>query len=197
MKFITIDIEGDGRVRKINQKLFPKPPHYDPETRIWCCSICYNSIVKTYVCKLPPTTRKLPDCSHTASYHLQDTKVPKLYKTTQIVEIKEYKEFLNEISNILTFAKNNGYKVCFKGYGRYDYDKDMLNLIFNKFGISTYGIDNMVNVYKYTVGRWNKTHEQVGLVVKKPNQEFICDGIRHNIEDCLQLYNIVREYVHE
>ena len=193
MKFITIDIEGDARVKQRNQLLFPKPPHYDPETRLWCCSICYNGRVKTYVCKLPPTTRILPDGSHTGSFHLSNTKVPKQYKTVQIVEIKEYVEFLQEISKILAFAKNTGYAVYFKGYGKYNYDKDMLNHIFNKFGISTYGIDNMVNVHKYTIGKWPKTHEQVGLYEKKPNQEFICDGIKHNIEDTLQLYNIMNE----
>lgn len=191
MKFITIDIEGDGRVRKINQKLFPKPPHYDPETRIWCCSVCWKGKVKTFVCKLPPTTRTLPDGSHTGSFHLESTRVPKSYGTTTIVEIKDYVEFLKEISKILEQAKNTGYKVCFKGYGKYDYDKDMLTHIFNKFGISTYGIDTMVNVYALTKDKWPDTHKQVGLELKKPNQEFICDGIRHNIEDTLQLYNII------
>ena len=95
----TIDIEGDGLDREINQKLFTKPPHIDPGTRIWCVSFAvrpisdnpfdiavqesfdYHTSVYTYVCKLPDTERTIYDyngraIARTVATHKKETKVP-------------------------------------------------------------------------------------------------------------------------
>ena len=95
----TIDIEGDGLERSINQKLFPKPPHIDPGTRIWCVSFAvrplsdnpfdiavkesldYHTSVYTYVCKLPDTERMIYGYNgrvigRTEAIHEKETKVP-------------------------------------------------------------------------------------------------------------------------
>ena len=95
----TIDIEGDGLDRSINQKLFPIQPHIDPGTRIWCVSFAvrplsdnpfniavqesldYNTSVYTYVCKLPDTPRMIYDYNgriigRTEAIHEKETKVP-------------------------------------------------------------------------------------------------------------------------
>ena len=73
----TIDIEGDGLHRSINQKLFPEGCHLDPNTRIWSVTFTmratpnYEESMRneyqgefmtraiTYVCKLPDKVRAL------------------------------------------------------------------------------------------------------------------------------------------
>lgn len=95
----TIDIEGDGLDRSINQKLFPMGAHIDPNTRIWCVSFAvrpisdnpfdiaalesldYHTSVYTYVCKLPDTERWIYDYNgrtigRTEAIHKKETKVP-------------------------------------------------------------------------------------------------------------------------
>lgn len=77
----TIDIEGDGLHRSINQKLFPDGCHLDPNTRIWSVTFTmraspnleatihdmykgeYMTRAITYVCKLPDHVRALKSSS--------------------------------------------------------------------------------------------------------------------------------------
>lgn len=46
----TLDVEGDGLDRDINQKLFPDGAHIDPNSRVWCATftIRHNQGVNTY-----------------------------------------------------------------------------------------------------------------------------------------------------
>lgn len=65
-KFCTLDCEGDARSARINQAMFPKGCHFDPDTRVWCVTTClYNEEIdeiKEYilVCKLPNKPREYP-----------------------------------------------------------------------------------------------------------------------------------------
>lgn len=194
-KFVTIDIEGDGCSRDINQKLFPEGGHYDPETRIWCVTFAHDKETYTYVCKLPNRPRELPNGMKTKAYHEDATKVPDNIDSHPVKEFKVYSSFIYAIYCRIKKLNELCFKVCFKGYGEYDYDKDMLEIIFNKFNLDTSVLECMLNVHKSTVGRWKETTKQVTTGNRIPNQEYIIRGIRHNIEDAIQLYNITREYV--
>ena len=188
MKTVTIDIEGDGISKDINQKLFPNGGHYDPETRIWCVTFTDDNGTDTYVCKLPPTPRP-----GRKAYHELNTRVPKEIGGHKVTEVKNYWSFLNTIYLIIKLYKVTGCSICFKGYGKYDYDKDMLEIVFKKFGIETDVLDCLINVHKQTVGRWKETTKQIYTGTRIPNQEYIINGIKHNIEDSIQLYNLVKE----
>lgn len=59
-RIITLDLEGDGLKKEINQKLFPNGCHFDPNTRIWCATFTTrnkngNIITETYTTKLNGT----------------------------------------------------------------------------------------------------------------------------------------------
>lgn len=190
MKLVTIDIEGDALVAEINQRLFPEGGHYDPDTRLWCITFTDDKGTDTYVCKLPTQPRP-----GRKAYHKAATKVPKEIDEHKITEVTDYWSFLNTIYLLLKLYKLSGYKICFKGYGKYNYDKDMLEIVFKKFDIDTEVLDCLINVYKATVGRWKESPKQVKKGEYIPNQQYMNNGIKHNIEDSIQLYNIVREYV--
>lgn len=190
MKLVTIDIEGDALVAEINQRLFPEGGHYDPDTRLWCITFTDDKGTDTYVCKLPTQPRQGRKAHHKAA-----TKVPKEINGHKVTEVTDYWSFLNTIYLLLKLYKLSGYKICFKGYGKYNYDKDMLEIVFKKFNIDTDVLDCLINVYKATVGRWKESPKQVKKGEYIPNQQYMNNGIKHNIEDSIQLYNIVREYV--
>ena len=190
MKIVTIDIEGDGLSRDLNKKLFPEGGHYDPDTRLWCITFTDDKGTDTYVCKLPTQPRQ-----GRKAYHEAATKVPKEINGHKVTEVTDYWSFLNTIYLLLKLYKASGYKICFKGYGKYDYDKDMLEIVFKKFDIDTDVLDCLINVYKATVGRWKETPKQIYTGKRIPNQEYLINGLTHNIEDSMQLYNITREYV--
>lgn len=196
-KFITIDLEGDGCSKDINQKLFPEGGHYDPETRIWCVTFACSEDTVTYVCKLPNRPRELPNGMMTKAYHEDATRVPDIVDGHRVKEFKVYSSFIYAVYCRIRKLKEIGFKVCFKGYGEYNYDKDMLEIIFDRFKLDTSVLDCMLNVHKCTVGRWKETSRQVTTGNRIPNQEYIIRGIRHNIEDSIQLYNIVREYAQQ
>lgn len=58
-RIVTLDLEGDGLDKKVNQKLFPTGCHFDPNTRIWCATFTTRKngkiITETYATKLNGT----------------------------------------------------------------------------------------------------------------------------------------------
>ena len=192
MKLVTIDIEGDSCSRDVNKKLFPVPPHYDPDTRVWSVTFTDELETETYVCKLPPQPRP-----GRKAYHEVATKVPNNMDNHIVKEESDYVEFLWMIYYKLLYYKRKNYHICFKGYGSYNYDKDMLEIIFKKFDVDTDVLDSMINAYKATVGRWKETSKQVYTGNRIPNQKYLINGLRHNIEDSEQLYNIIKEQINE
>lgn len=189
-KFVTVDTEMDGLSRDINKKLFPKPPHYDVESRLWSVTFTDDLGTDSYVCKLPSKPRR-------KAYHEVATKVPLEIDNHIVTEIPDYLEFLWTIYYWLLYYVNKGYKICFKGYGEFNYDKDMLGIIFKKFDVDTDVLEHMINVHKLTLGRWKETSRQVTTSKWIDNQEYLINGLRHNIEDSEQLYNIIKEQINE
>lgn len=214
---ITIDIEGDGLDRSINQKLFPKGAHIDPNTRIWSVSFAIRNLydnpsetsIYTYVCKLPDTVRNVYDyygriIGRTTAIHEKETKVPKRHKIrlqghsgaiSWITEIPDYKEFLTKVANIIDNLISrpspiDEFKVqpiLSKGYGDYNYDYLVLKNACNKHGIKFSGscIVSLSDIPKLNSAK------QVSAGHYKLNQEYLLNGIEHNIDDTVLLNDYI------
>lgn len=193
MKFVTMDIEGDGLSRDINQKIFPEGGHYDPDTRLWCVTFAVEDITRTYVCKLPNKPRELPNGMKTKAYHEDATKVPEYIGKHKIKEFRIYSSFIYAIYKSLLQMEELGYKVYFKGYDKFDYDRDMLEMKFKEFNIPTGTLNNLYNINKEMNITWKKTYDQVTTGKWLNNQEYMESGIRHNIEDAIQLYEVIND----
>lgn len=184
MKFRTIDIEGDGIKVSINQKLFPNGNHFDPDTIMWCITFCdqdYNTL--TLVKKLPPETRVINGVTgkgRTSSYHETSTIIPKFIDNHEIIEFTEWDEYLKEITWQIMISDGDIYS---KGYGKYNYDAMVLNANYKRNNIYD-GVSKLIKPVNPT--KWDKTFEQVKNY-RIPNQEFTERGIKHNIEDAIQL----------
>lgn len=188
----TIDCEGDGLSKDLNRVVFPDGNHFDPDTRIWCVTITNpNFDTYTSVCKIPGT-RTLPNGWTTKAYHEPTTKVPNRIwacgEFHNVIEFTNYNDFLWNIHNILELLPN----VHFKGFGSHDYDKELLQVNFKKYNIDTIPLKKMVNV---NPTRWTKTEEQVHTSDYLPNQDYLNYGIKHNIEDTIQLMRYMKGIV--
>ncbi len=200
---LVIDLEGDALNRFYNRQVFPNGNHFDPDTRIWCCSIYGgNNNIVTYCCKLPSTTRTLPrpykdkygnEYWTTTSKHLTNTIIPKKLNGYNITAIDDYQEFLNRINGVLGIAKDFKAIVYFKGFGlKHDYDYELLKVNFNKYNIPTNNLSVLRNAYKDFTIPWTPTSAQVQSGQSIPNQEYLEKGIIHNIEDVQELWEIVK-----
>ena len=209
MKFATIDIEGDGIKREINQRLFPDGCHYDPGTIPWIVTITITSDngktgTMSIFHKLPSEgdrrTVILPDgeiYGRVSSWHNKESKVydsnKKLVDCFIDLSDKPMIEFYKEIHKVIKWLKDNEYTVAFKGYWNtqegklYEYDKMLLRDKFKLNGLSTDVLDcvRAVNV------KMEQTHKQT-YVGGIPNEIFMNDGIQHNIEDCKQLHKVIQ-----
>lgn len=196
--FVTIDIEGDSLSRDMNQKLFPAPPHYDPETRIWCVSMYNGFRTVTYVCKLPSEPRCIRPGLFTKAYHALATKIPYDMDGHHITGFETYTGFLTNLYCMLNRAYQSGIKVFFRGYGKYDYDYDTLLRIFTRNDIPTDVLECMVNWNKVSRNYvWKNTAAQVKTGQWISNQQYMENGIRHNIEDVIQLYEIIDSTIND
>lgn len=200
---LVLDLEGDALNRFYNRQVFPFGNHFDPDTRIWCCSIYGgNNNIVTYCCKLPPITRTLPrpykdkygnEYWTTSSKHLASTIIPMKLNGYNITAIDDYQEFLNRINVVLGIAKDFKAIVYFKGFGlKHDYDYELLKVNFNKYNIPTNNLSVLRNAYKDFTIPWTPTSAQVQSGQSIPNQEYIEKGIIHNIEDVQELWEIVK-----
>jgi hypothetical protein len=183
MKFRTIDIEGDGLYRSLNQKLFPEGNHFDPGTIIWCVTFCdqdYSTL--TLVKKLPETPRHVKDGVYTKAVHYRDSVVPKEIDGHVIKEFTDTKEFIKEIFWQIMISSGNLYA---KGYKEYNYDAMLLKSYFDRHGFHGDIAVNWVKTVEPTV--WEETPKQVKTGQWVSNQDYMVTGIRHNIQDTLQL----------
>lgn len=181
MKFRTIDIEGDGIKREINQQLFPEGNHFDPGTIMWCVTFCdqdYNTL--TLVKKLPETSRYIKNGISTQSVHYKDTIVPSVIDGHEIKEFTDWTEFIKEIIWQIMISEGNVYS---KGYGKYNFDAQVLKANIERNHLYD-GVSHLIKTVNPT--KWDKTHPQVTERGTR-NQIFIERGIRHNIEDAIQL----------
>lgn len=183
MKFRTIDIEGDGLYRTLNQKLFPEGNHFDPGTIIWCVTFCdqdYNTL--TLVKKLPETPRHVKDGVYTKAVHYRDSVVPKEIGGHVIKEFTDTKEFIKEIFWQIMISSGNLYA---KGYKEYNYDAMLLKSYFDRHGFHGDIAVSWVKTVEPTL--WEETPKQVKTGQWVSNQDYMVTGIRHNIQDTLQL----------
>ena len=183
MKFRTIDIEGDGLKSSINQKLFPNGNHFDPDTIMWCITFCnqdYDTL--TLVKKLPSVKRMVHGVKDmlNSSYHELTTVIPKFIDNHEIIEFTDWNEFLKEITWQIMISEGDIYS---KGYGKYNYDAMVLKANYERNNVYD-GVSKLIKSVNPT--KWDKTFEQVKNYII-PNQEFTERGIKHNIEDAIQL----------
>ena len=204
-RIITIDLEGDGLDKSINQSIFPNGCHLDPNTRIWCCTVTWDKgVSKTLVCKLPSTERAVVNdegkvVGLTKAVHYDDTVVPVTIWANgvkhKIVSYDDYKDFIHMIWSLINIIASGEDKLYAKGYGKYNYDKLLLEIIFNKFGYEipdwwdrvwvNAGEDRLVNKL------WKETPSQIHSGTYIPNQQYMNYGIQHNIVDSEQLFDVV------
>jgi hypothetical protein len=184
-EFKTIDIEGDGLAAAINQKLFPEGNHFDPGTIIWCVTVCdqdYNTI--TFVHKLPDTPRPVKDGYSTKAVHYKSSKVPESVDGHKVIEYTNMKDFLRDICSEIY-----GSKVYCKGYVSgntvYNYDRTVLDANIDRYGCIGHTVTR--NIEAVRVDNWKRTYSQIKPGQWIDNQTYMINGIRHNIEDAVQL----------
>lgn len=232
MKLATIDFEGDALHKSINQQIFPKGCHFDPGTRVWCVTISWSyegrqMCTNQYVTKLRGTRRIKNDEGNylydavtgepleTVAKHNDDTKVPlDLYNGREHITVLEcstehklYDCVRNEIVSLLA----QGYTICSKGYGKYNYDNMLFLTLMNRYKedrdetIDIYNhakcynlITNVANTKLdnvHTVSQlWKPTHKQVAKGQYISNQEYLEHGMKHNLADCENLFNLISKY---
>lgn len=201
-KLITIDVECDGAAASVNKRLFPQTPHWDPNSILWCVSfteqVSNTSLYKTHtlVCKLSNKPRYIGtlDKEIFGASHEITSKVPSkltmnnqfnTIPTVNITEYTNYNDFLVAITE--KFVEYQGCRIYSKGYGPYNFDKYVLEK----------EISNMVSskvhlpILTFNPTEWVNTAPQVKRGQYIPNQEYMINGIRHNIEDSEQLYYCV------
>ena len=200
----TIDIEGDGLRKDLNQILFPSGNHFDPDTRIWCVTLCDKDGTRTYVHKIDKVRRVFPEIEisnpekvrlvalynyngYTKAYHEESTVIPEEIAGHKVTDLSDlpyclYVDFIN--------IQLREYKYVFcKGFWSkpdnklYNYDRCVLE---NQLG------NNISNLHAVQPVGWNQTAGQTNA----DNQTYTVNGIRHNIEDAEQLYEkIIRKEV--
>lgn len=183
IKFRAIDIEGDGLYRTMNQKLFPEGNHFDPGTIVWCVTFCdqdYNTL--TLVKKLPDTPRHVKDGVYTKAVHYRDSVVPNEIEGHAVVEFTDTKEFIKEIVWQIMISSGDLYA---KGYKEFNYDAMLLKSYFDRNNFYGDIAVNCVKAIEPTI--WKETPKQIKTGQWISNQDYMVTGIKHNIQDTLQL----------
>lgn len=213
-KILTLDLEGDGLDAEINQKLFPDGNHQDPNTQIWCATIALRTednslLTETLVAKLPNHTREVKDGIMTKAYHEDTTNVPnKIWANGEfherILECEDEFELIIKLLNELHFFQRRGYDIYCKGYGEYNYDYIALSNSIHRIKgweldqiIQTTGIKfhNTSTEFPELEKHWTETAKQVKTGEWKDNKKYMAWGIKHNIEDAIQLLNLIPKYL--
>lgn len=191
MRFITIDLEGDANVQQC-QEFFKEGNHFDKDTIPWCISFYNGEDLNTIVCKLPEHTRPIFKdgiiVDYTRSYHSKETKVP-----NNCIECRKLKEFADKVHAYLKIFKDRNIHVLFKAYpsdGKlYYYDKDVLNLLFQKYNLDT----SVLSVVKGIKIKTKPTYAQIKKGSFTDNQTYLEIGIEHNRQDVVELYRAIKE----
>ena len=151
----------------------------------------------------------------TVATHEKDTKVPlDLYKGSEHITLKEcvteHELYEYVRANIVTLLSAD-YTICSKGYGKYNYDNMLFLTLMNRYKdesgdiINLYAHANCYNLITnvantkldnvHTVSQlWKPTHKQIAKGQSIPNQEYLEHGMKHNLEDCESLYNLIAKY---
>lgn len=213
-KILTLDLEGDGLSADINQQLFPEGNHQDPNTQIWCATIALRTednslLTETIVSKLPNHTREVKDGIMTKAYHEDSTRIPdKIWANgdwhDRICKCRDEYELIINLLKELSHFQRQGYTIYCKGYGEYNYDYIALansfmrlrNTNFDKL-VETVGLKfhNTSTEFPELDKQWVETAKQVKTGEWKDNQKYMACGIKHNIEDAIQLLNLIPKYL--
>jgi hypothetical protein len=225
-RIITLDLEGDGLKKEINQKLFPTGCHFDPNTRIWCATFTtrVEGIIRTvtYVSKLNGTRPVYVKDANgndrmagmTTAEHYASTVIPtevnsrfghhKIISCDTIIDLVK-----KIITNLGKLAAHH--EIWIKGYNGYKYDQIAL---FNSLYKLLPNLDESLIVKQFNdvfdvkfrdaskefpklQVNWPGTTEQVQIGDLKDNQTYMNTGIIHNIEDSYQLFTMVERYAKE
>lgn len=189
--FITIDLEGDANVQQCKE-FFREGNHFDKDTIPWCISFYNGEDLNTIVCKLPEDTRPIYKdgvvVGRTRSYHCKDTKVP-----NNCIECRNLKEFADKVHAYLKIFKDRNIPVIFKAYPvdnkLYYYDKDVLNLLFNRYNLDT----SVLTILKGIDIKTNPTRRQIKKGSFTDNQTYLEIGIEHNRQDVVELYRAIND----
>lgn len=193
----TCDLEGDGLNRNYNRQVFPADNHFDSETRIWAFTICNEDYrTMTFVSKIP-YTRTLPGyyihnngtkSNRTLAYHDTASRVPKTIiladnSEHKVKEIPDYITYMNTIRDIIAKCPS---EIYFKGYGIHDYDKELIKCNFDRWNI-VYDPTTLDKLINFQPKFWSNTLSQVKKGQWLTNEQYLINGIKHNIEDTIQL----------
>lgn len=155
-RIVTLDLEGDGLKKEINQKLFPTGCHFDHGTRIWCATLTTRSkegiiVTDTYTTKLNGTRAIYVKDSEgyermagmTTAEHYASTVIPTEVNTIfgkhHIRPCDTIDIFMKQLILELCHYSLNGYEIWIKGYrdiegNYYKYDRiALLNASYKVF----------------------------------------------------------------
>lgn len=216
-KFATMDIEGDGLKASVNQQIFKDGMHFDPGTIPWVVTFAYpayqdgHATLKkvTVFHKLPPEAERRMVCDPSgnpvrlvSAYHDKDSFVYNRTKELvhEFIDVsdKPLEEFIEEVNKqILYITKELGYPIVAKGYyseGKvWNYDQHLLSRYFRLQGLDRRCLDDI-----YTVNiRIDETERQIWQP-GCPNEQYLNIGLKHNIEDTVNLWKAVyKEVMHD
>lgn len=199
IKYITLDCEADGLSKEYNRQVFPEGNHFDPESRIWSVTFCCPDMnTRTFVSKIP-YTRQLPRyyrhrngtmMNRTLAYHNPANVVPKKLvindgSSHAVKEITGYIQFLIKLRDIIDKCPC---QIAFKGFGTHDYDVELLKVNFDRYRVA-YNKDMFDKFVNINVPKpsWKATHGQTQAGRYITNQQYMINGIIHNIEDAIEL----------
>lgn len=174
---------------------------------------------RTYVTKLNGTRAVIgPNgrmAGMTTAEHYKETTIPKQMETIfgshEVIECPNEQVLLTRLlSEINYLTCNLRNYIWIKGYGEYKYDymaiinsldrlfktdpryddklKELINSVFGAY------IYNATTEFPRITVDWPGTTEQISAGRFKDNQTYMNTGIRHNIEDTVQLLNMVERY---
>lgn len=191
--YITIDCEGDGIYRKHNQQIFKTGNHFDPNTIVWCVTFTSSKHSMTFFKKLPNYTNRRAIIGESGcvigrvrSYH-EDWVQP--YDWSNLTFFNNYsnnsyRDYLIAIKNLIEDANKHNYTIYYKSYSTYEYDKDLLRVNFERNNVETECLECMKGI-NIEIPETHQQHKPGDYV---PNEQFMNDGIKHNIEDSKALY---------
>lgn len=204
-RYVTLDCEADGLNKEYNRQVFPDGNHFDPESRIWSVTLCRPDMRTITYVSMIPNTRRLPRyyrhkngslMNRTLAYHEITNIVPKSVVINdgtfhKVVEITDYVEYLTKLRDSIESCP---LQIAFKGFGSHDYDVELLKTNFDRYNIKYNNEmfnDKFVNIN--IIANWKATHSQTQAGQYTTNQQYMVNGIIHNIEDTIELQEYLKE----
>jgi hypothetical protein len=168
-RIVTLDLEGDGLSKKVNQNVFPNGCHFDPGTRIWCATLTTRSkeggiVTETYTTKLNGTRPVYIKDSEgnyrmaamTTAEHYESTVIPTevdtIFGNHYITPCDTTTCFMQRLILELCNYSLNGYEIWIKGYrdkegNYYKYDRiALLNATYKAFTKTSKKVINLAFV---------------------------------------------------